>query len=146
MMPVLSARLSPSAAMVLDIEFVRRVLFYFAVGCLAFAPFVRDPLAAAAGGAVPWLIATILAKPGIPAVVLYFLMAHWIQVVAQLGVSWTDNASLSDSVWGADLARAYWYSLICIVVLSLGVRFGFSGMAAPRVDPLDEARSWRLGR
>src|SRR5881394_1713368 len=98
--PLLPARSAPTQ---LDMEFVRRLLFYFAGACIACAPFVRDPLALAAGGALPWLVATILARPEIPGIVFYFVMTHWMQVVARLPVSWSENESLSDSVWGPDL-------------------------------------------
>lgn len=127
-------------------EVVRRVLFYFAAGCIIVAPYCTDPLALAAGASVPWLVAMILAKPQIPIVVFYFLLTNWIQVVARLGVSWSDSESLSDSLWGPDLTRAYWYALASIVVLALGARVGFAGMVRPQVDPLEEARNWRPSR
>lgn len=145
-MPVLSARLAPaSTPLLLDMGFVRGVLFYLAIGCLLVAPFVRDPLAAAAGGVTPWVVAAILAKPEIPAVVFYYLMTHWIQVVTRLAVSWIDNESLSDSLWGVNLANAYWYSLIGTVVLALGFRVGFARFkTAPSEIAADQPLPWQL--
>lgn len=143
MIAAASVRVSPTTPH-LDMEAVRRVVFYFAVACLVVAPYSRDPLALAAGAAVPWLVATILAKPQIPVVIFYFLLTNWIQVVARLGVSWNDSESLGDGLWGHDLTRAYWYSLASIIVLALGVRVGFAGLPTPQGDPREQAQTWRL--
>src|SRR5690242_18295954 len=103
-MTALTARLPiRSTPPALDMEFVRQMLFYFGVACIAVAPLVRDPIALAVGGALPWLVAVILARPEIPSVVFYFLMTHWMQVVARLLISWSDNESLADSIWGPEL-------------------------------------------
>lgn len=144
-MTALAVRVSPASSPVLDMEFVRGFLLYFAIACLFAAPFVRDPLAFAAGGVLPWLMAIILARPEIPAVLFYFVMTHWMQVVARLILSWTENESLSDSLWGVNLPKAYWYSLFGMLVLTLGIRVGFAGMVVRRAA-VDDAGKFGLTR
>jgi len=107
-----------SPGILLDFAVVRRGLLYFAGACLICAPFARDPLSFAVGGAALPLLVAIVARPNAPVVVVYFIFVTWLQIFARLLVTAMDGESLGNSLLADDLVRAYWYSLATAFALA----------------------------
>jgi hypothetical protein len=129
-----------------DFAFLRRLLLGLAALGFVLAPFSRDPLALAVGTAVPWLIVTIIDKPSMPSVVIFFLLWQWAQVYARLLLALVDGEALGAGVYGSDVTLAYWYSLASIVVLAAAFSLALSRMNVSEDMDRHGVPHWRPDR
>jgi hypothetical protein len=113
---------APAPAAVLDLNSLKRAFFYIAIALMFIAPFSPDPLALAVGAAVPWVIMQIIARPGMPASVVYLFIWQWLQIFTRVLQAMVDNESIANGLYGPNVARAYWYMLAGLVAMALALR------------------------
>jgi hypothetical protein len=119
------------AASTLDFDFVRRVCIYIAVIGTITGPFSPDPVALIGGSMIPWVLVRIIGTPTMPAAVLYIFLWQWMQVFARALQSCVDKESLSSSIYGPDVTRAYWYMMASLVVMAFAFRAVLGNLKPP---------------
>jgi hypothetical protein len=125
-----------------DFAFLRKAFLYFVGAMLVMAPFSRDPLVMVLCGFVPWILMTIIDRPGMPSIIAYYLLWVWVEAATRVLLAVLDGESLGDGPYGLDVYRAFWYSMASLVALAIAFRFCLNG-AAPRSDvQRDEHRGW----
>jgi hypothetical protein len=129
--------------LVLDFALLRNVFRYFAVVITLLAPATRDPLLVMACGAAPWVLLTLVDRPGMPAIIVYYLLFMWLQAAARVLVACLDGEALGDGVYGQDLYRAFWYSIASLIVLGLVLRVCLSRLPPPPPSEYGVDRHWR---
>lgn len=129
--------------MMLDYSFLRRAFFIVGLVLLLISPFSLDPLALAVGGFVPWLTLSIVAKPTMPAAVVYIFLWQWAQAFARILQSTVDGEALGSSVYGPGIIYAYWYMLASLVVLACVFRAMLGGIPTPTPEDENAHREWR---
>ena len=132
-----------SPPMVLDYGFLRRTFLLVGMALLLVAPFSLDPLALAVGGFVPWLVLSIVAKPTMPAAVVYIFLWQWAQVISRVLQSMIDGEALGAGIYGPGAINAYWYMLASIVVLACAFRAVLGGLPAPTPEDENAHLEWR---
>ncbi len=139
--PLRAKAAAPS--MRLDYGFLRRTFFGVGLLLLLISPFSRDPLEMAVGGFVPWIAISIVAKPTMPAAVVYIFLWQWAQIYARILQSMVDGESLSSGLYGPGVGSAYWYALTSLVVLACVFRAMLGGIPVPTPDDENAHREWR---
>lgn len=129
--------------MILDYGFLRRASFIMGLLLLLISPFSLDPLALAIGGFVPWLTLSIVAKPTMPAAVVYIFLWQWSQAYARVLQSMVDGEALGAGAFGSGVVSAYWYMLASLVVLACVFRAMLGGIPAPTPEDENAHREWR---
>jgi hypothetical protein len=119
------------AASTLDFDYVRRICIYIAVIGAITGPFSPDPVALIGGSIVPWVLVRIIGTPTMPAAVLYIFLWQWMQVFARALQSCVDKESLSTSIYGPDVTRAYWYMMASLVVMAFAFRAVLGNLKPP---------------
>src|SRR5215217_655946 len=137
----LAVRTAPVS--VLDLNSLKRAFFYIAVALMFIAPFSQDPMALAVGAAVPWVILQIIARPGMPASVVYLFIWQWLQTFTRVLQSMVDNESMANGLYGPNVARAYWYMLAGLVVMALALRMVLGNLKPPTVQDRRAHFEWR---
>lgn len=127
----------------LDLELIRRSLFYFAIANFVVAPFTPDPLAYGAGAFVPFLLTTIVGRPATPKAVGFFLLWHWGQVFARAIQSVLDGESMAASIDGPDVLYAYWYALASLITLAVAFRLVLGTLRSPTFSEYHAHERWR---
>jgi hypothetical protein len=128
----------------LDLSLVRRGFGYFACLCAVTAPFTPEPLAFFAGGVVPWVCLLLVGTPTMPAAVLYLLIWQWVQIFTRVPQTWIDGDTLSTSLYGSNVARAYWYMLASLVVLAVSFRLVLGGLKPPTAAQRTAHYGWQI--
>jgi hypothetical protein len=126
-----------------DFAFLRKGAMYFAIAMLVVAPFSRDPIATVFCGVVPWVMISLVDQPGMPAVAVYYLLWQWAQAAVRLLLAFIDGESIGDGFYGGYVYRAFWYSLVGLIVFALMFRVALSGMRRPTDDKLNEHLDWK---
>jgi hypothetical protein len=126
-----------------DLQSLKRIFFYVAIALLLMAPFVQDPMALAIGATVPWIILSLLARPGMPVAVAYLFIYQWLQVFARILQSMVDGEALGGGLFGPNVGRAYWYMLAGLVVLALAVRLTLASLKPPTPSDRLAHLEWR---
>lgn len=127
----------------LDYSFLRRVFFGFGAVLVLIAPSVRDPVAFAAGGMMPWVLVSIIGIRTMPAPVLYLLLYQWMQIFGRLVQATIDGEALRSGLFGPNVERAYWYMMVSVVVLACMFRLCLSNMAKPTLADRLIQYEWR---
>jgi hypothetical protein len=127
----------------LDYSFLRRVCFGLGAVLILIAPSVRDPLAFAVGGMVPWAIVSIVGNGTMPAAIPYLLLWQWVQIFSRAILTLIDGESLASGVYGVSVARAYWYMLASVLVLACTFRFCLNNLPAPSLKDRLTQYEWR---
>jgi hypothetical protein len=135
--------LAAAPARTFDLHSLKRVFFYVAVGLLLVAPFAQDPMALAVGATVPWLILSLLARPGMPVAVAYLFIYQWLQVFVRVLQSMVDGEALGGGVFGPNVGRAYWYMLASLVVMALALRLTLASVKPPTASDRAAHLEWR---
>jgi len=138
----LAARAAPSAPP-LDLNAVKRGLFYLGVALMFFAPFAPDPIALAVGAVVPWLIMQIIVRPGLPVAVVYLFLWQWMQIFARVLQSIVDGETLANGLYGPNVARAYWYMLASLMVMAIALRLVLGNLKPPTPQDRLAHIEWR---
>jgi hypothetical protein len=125
-----------------DFAFLRKGAVYFAIMMLVVAPFSYDPFATVFCGIVPWVLISLVDRPGMPAVAVYYLLWQWLQAAVRLLLAFIDGESIGDGIYGWDVYRAFLYSMASLAVLALAFRVALSGVRLPTDDKLDEHLDW----
>ena len=136
-------QMAPASAPTFDLNALKRVFFYIAVGLLLIAPFAQDPMAFAVGAVVPWVILQLIVRPGLPVAVVYLFLFQWLQVFARVLQSIVDGESLAGGLYGANVARAYWYMLASLVAMAVAFRFGLGNSRLPTHQERTAHYDWR---
>jgi hypothetical protein len=126
-----------------DFAFLRKGAVYFAIALLVVAPFSRDPIATVFCGMVPWVLITLLDRPGMPAAAVYYLLWLWVEAAVRLLLAFIDGESMGDGMYGWPVYRAFWYSMAGLVVFALMLRVALRGVRPPTDDKLDEHLDWK---
>jgi hypothetical protein len=126
-----------------DFAFLRKGAVYFAVALLVLAPLSRDPIATFFCGIVPWVLITLLDRPGMPAAAVYYLLWQWVEGAVRLLLAFSDGESMGDGIYGWPVYRAFWYSMAGLVVFALMLRVALRGVRPPTDDKLDEHLDWK---
>lgn len=126
-----------------DFAFLRKALLWFAFGVLMLAPFARDPLVVTVCGFMPLVLIGIVEKPGMPSVVVYYLLFVWIQAAARVLLAASDGESLAEGFYGADVYRAFWYSMASLIVFATVFRITLQGVPPPSEERLHEHFAWK---
>lgn len=126
-----------------DFVALRKGLLWFAFGVLVLAPFSRDPLVVAACGVVPWVLVGIVDKPNMPSVVIYYLIFMWLQAAARVLLASLDGEALDEGFYGADVNRAFWYSMASLIVFATMFRITLQGMPAASEEYFHEHFAWK---
>lgn len=134
---------APAPRMMLDYGFLRRTFFGMGLLLLLISPFSLDPLAMAVGGFVPWLTLSIVAKPTMPAAVVYIFLWQWSQAYARILQSMVEGEALGAGPFGSGIVHAYWYMLASLVVLACVFRAMLGGIPAPTPEDENAHREWR---
>ncbi|MGQ0580715.1 MAG: hypothetical protein ACT4O6_02165 [Reyranella sp.] len=134
---------APAPRMALDYGFLRRTFFGIGMLLLLISPFSRDPLELAVGGFVPWLTISIVAKPTMPAAVVYIFLWQWAQTFARVLQSMIDGESLGAGPFGSGVVHAYWYMLASLVALACVFRAMLGGIPVPTPEDENAHREWR---
>lgn len=129
--------------MVLDAGFMRRTFLIIGLFLLLISPFSRNPLELAVGGFVPWLTISIVAKPTMPAAVVYVFLWQWAQVFCRVLQSMADGEALGSGLYGPGVVNAYWYMLASLVVLACVFRVVLGGLPAPTAVEESAHLEWR---
>lgn len=124
-------RYRPAAPKTLDFARLQRLSGAVAVFGVLIAPFSPDPLAAVAGGLVPWIVLHLVTGPSFPAIVPFYLLWQWLQVYGRVFVGMVEGERMSSSIYGPWVADAYWYMLASVVVLALAFRFVLASGPVP---------------
>jgi hypothetical protein len=127
----------------LDFDFVRRLCIYIAVIATVIAPFTRDPIATVGGAVVPWILVRIVGTPNMPAAALYIFLWQWMQVYARVPQSWIDHESLTNGLFGPEVARAFWYMMASLVVMALAFRVVLGNLKPPTRSQLTAHYRWQ---
>jgi hypothetical protein len=127
----------------LDYSFLRRVFFGMGAVLVLIAPSVRDPLAFAVGGMVPWLILSIVGIRTMPAAVPYILLWQWLQIFARTILTLVDGERIGGGLFGSSVERAYWYMLASVVVLACVFRFCLNNLRKPTLEDRLILYEWR---
>jgi len=125
-----------------DFALVRKALLYFGVVMLIIAPFSHDPIVVVVCGFMPYILVTIVDRPRMPSIILYYLLWVWVQAAARVLVAALDDESLGDGLYGSDVYRAFWYSMASLVVLAITFRITLGGLPWPSDEQLSEHRRW----
>lgn len=125
-----------------DFAFLRKGLLWFAFGVLLLAPFARDPLVVAACGFMPWVLIGIVDKAGMPSIVVYYLLFIWLQAAARVLLASLDGESLAEGFYGADVYRAFWYSMASLIAFAAMFRMTLQGVAPASEEHLGEHFAW----
>lgn len=128
----------------LDFRLVLKGVGLLAVLCLIIAPFSPDPVAFAVGGAVPWLCLRILYTRAMPAALLYLFIWQWLQIFARVVQSWVDDQTLTASLSGPNVVRAYWYMMASLVVLAIVFRLVLTNMKSPASEQRAAHLRWSV--
>jgi hypothetical protein len=115
----------------LDTAFLRRIFAVFAGFGVLLAPLSHDPIAMVVGAAMPLILMTLLDKPAMPSALIFFVLWQWIQVFTRVLLAMTDGEPLSAGMYGADVTKAYWYSLACLTVIAVAFRIALDGVPRP---------------
>lgn len=138
-----TAQFQVSEPLCFDFAFLRKGLLWFAFGVLLLAPFSHDPLVVAACGFMPWLLVGIIDKPGMPSIVVYYLLFVWLQAAARVLLASVDGESLAEGFYGGDVYRAFWYSLASLLVFAATFRIVLQGVSPATEEHLHEHFAWR---
>ena len=132
-----------SAIQRLDYTLLRRGALIFGFFLLFFAPLSRDPIPFAVGAMVPFLLIAIVGTRNMPAAIAYLLCWQWVEVFAQVLLSSANGEAVADGLYGANVARAYWYMMASLVVLACGFRMTLGNTRDPGVWARVAHRNWR---
>jgi len=127
----------------LDFGFLRRVFLGMALLIAMVSPFAPDPLPFAVGGFVPWIVLTLLDRPGMPAAVIFYFVWQWGQVFARALQSMVDGERLAAGYFGPGVLDAYWYMLASVVVLAVAFRMVLGNLPAPTPVAAEAHLRWR---
>lgn len=136
-------QVAPAPLPTFDLNSLKRVFFYVAVGLLFIAPFAQDPMAFAVGAIVPWVILQLLVRPGMPVAVAYLFLWQWLQIFTRVLQSIVDGESLANGLYGPNVARAYWYMLASLVVMAVAFRFVLGNAKPPTLQERTAHYEWR---
>ncbi len=139
----LRARAARAPSMMLDYGFLRRTFFGVGMLLLLISPFSLDPLAMAVGGFVPWITLSIVAKPTMPAAVVYIFLWQWSQAYARILQSMVEGEALGAGPFGSGIVHAYWYMLASLVVLACVFRAMLGGIPKPAPEDEHAHLEWR---
>jgi hypothetical protein len=127
----------------LDFGLLRRGFLIFGVLNLLVAPWVPDPVAYSVAAFVPALLITIINRPVMPTGLVYFVVWQWAQVFARVLQGVLDGESMGAGVYGADVSRAFWYSLASIVTLALAFRIVLGSARGPTQQEFHAHERWQ---
>jgi hypothetical protein len=108
------------------------------------APFSTEPLALAVGGVMPWLLLRIIGTPTMPAALAYLVLWQWMQVFSRVLQAWVDGETLGGGIDGASVARAYWYMLASLLVLTCTLRLVLTGLAPATPSQRTAHFNWQI--
>ncbi len=121
---------------------MRKALLCFGVVLLGIVPFLRDPLVVVVCGFMPYILVTIVDRPTMPSIMLYYLLFTWVEAGARVLIAALDGESLGDGPFGLDVYRAFWYSMASLIVLAITFRITLGSIASPSDEQLSEHRRW----
>ncbi|CAN5829461.1 hypothetical protein BH11PSE3_BH11PSE3_18580 [soil metagenome] len=127
----------------LDFSLLRRGFLIFGVLNLLIAPSVPDPVAYGVAAFVPAVLLTIIARPVMPSGLVFLLIWQWAQVFARVLQGALDGESMSGSVYGADVPRAFWYALASVVTLALAFRVVLGKVPGPTRAEFHAHERWQ---
>ncbi len=127
----------------LDFGLLRRLFLGMALLVVMVAPFAPDPLPLAVGGFVPWIVLSLLDRPGMPAAVVFYFVWQWGQVFARALQSMVDGERMAAGSYGPGVLDAYWYMLASVVVLALSFRAVLGNLPAPTPEAAQAHLRWR---
>ena len=125
-----------------DFALLRQAFLYFAGAMLLLAPLSRDPAVVLACGIMPWALVTLVDRPRMSSIVVYYLLFMWLEAATRLLLASIDGESLGDGPYGQDVNRAFWYAMASLIVLAIAFRICSGRLPAPTEDQLSEHRRW----
>lgn len=125
-----------------DLAFVRKGLLWF--GCVVLAPaiFMPDPLVVAACGFMPWVLVRIVDRPRMPPIIIFYLLFMWAEATARVLLACLAGESLTEGFYGPDVYRAFWYAMVCLIVLAGTFRIALTGMPPVSVEQFYDHYTW----
>lgn len=141
-MTTTTAMAAPAATR-LDWSLLKRVFLYFSFLIGIISPFTPDPVPFAVGGAVPLVLVNIVGRPTMPMAVVYLFVWQWAQTFARALQAAFDGESMTASIYGPDVLRAYWYMLAALVSMAIAFRFVLGGIRAPTLQEFYAHERWR---
>ena len=93
------AQLPMEPAIRFDFAFLRKGAVYFSIMMLVVSPFSHDPVATVFCGIVPWVLISLVDRPGMPAAAVYYLLWQWVQTAVRLLLAFIDGESSDNAPW-----------------------------------------------
>jgi hypothetical protein len=93
-------------------------------------------------GIMPLVLISLVDRPRMPSIVVYYLLFMWIEAAARVLIASIDGESLGDGLYGQEIYRAFWYSMASLIVLAAAFRLCLDGLPVPPEDQLEEHRRW----
>ena len=134
---------APPPPLQFDFVFIRKCALYFGAAGVAVAPFVREPLAVAGGGMMPYLLLTIIDTPRMPSIAVFFLLYQWVEVVTRVFIGMVDNEGIGEGLYGANVTRAYWYCFASLLTFAGALRLALGNLPDLPRDQMVAHLSWR---
>jgi len=136
---ITAAGVTESKSICLDSALLRKAFGFFAVAMVAIAPLTRDPLVVTACGFMPWALVSLVDRPRMPSIIVYYLLFMWLEMAARMVLASIDGEALGDGVYGHDVYRAMWYAMASLLVLAIVFRGCLNDLP---VDQLEIHRRW----
>jgi hypothetical protein len=106
------------------------------------APLARDPLVVVACGFMPLALVTIVDRPRMPSILVYYLLFIWLELAARLVLTAIDGEALGDGLYGHDTYRAAWYAMASLLVLAMVLRMCLERLPPLFAYDLERHRRW----
>lgn len=91
---------------------------------------------------LPFVLVAILERPLMPSIVVYSLLYMWLQIAARLALTYIDDETLGDGLYGTDVCRAAWYAMASLIVLATVFRIHLGRQPSFTSHRLEEHRHW----
>ena len=134
-----AARVTESVSICLDSALLRKAFGFFGVAVAVIAPLMRDPLVVTACGFMPWALVSLVDRPRMPSIIVYYLLFMWLEMAARVVLASIDGEALGDGVYGHDVYRAMWYAMASLLVLAVVFRGCLNNLPG---DQLEIHRLW----
>ena len=131
------------SAVRLDYSLLRRALLIAGLSLQFLTPLAHDPLEFGVGLLVPWILMLIVGTPNMPAAFSYFVLWQWLEVFAREIITFFNDESIFNGVYGPTVGDAYWYMLASLAILAVGFRLALSGIREPAGGLRLVHRGWR---
>src|SRR5258708_29483038 len=78
----------------LDFALLRKAFLFFGLAMVVIAPFLRDPLVTMACGFMPFALVSLVDRPRMPSIVVYYLLFMWLEMAARMVLASIDGEAL----------------------------------------------------